>query len=127
MTRLNETFLRHKGPTDVITFDYAEKAKLAPRRRSLPPRPGRQKAGPALHGEIFICLNEAVSQACQFRTSWQSELARYLIHGLLHLNGFDDRKAADRREMKRAEDRLLKKTARRFPLSKLAGRPKLAA
>jgi probable rRNA maturation factor len=127
MTRLNETFLRHKGPTDVITFDYVEKAEPARRRRSLPPRPGRQDARPALHGEIVICLDEAVSQACQFRTSWQSELARYLIHGLLHLNGHDDLETADRRKMKRAENRLLKKIARRFALSKLAGRPKLAS
>jgi ssRNA-specific RNase YbeY (16S rRNA maturation enzyme) len=44
----------------------------------------------------------------------------------LHLRGFDDIRAADRRKMKRAENRLLKEVARLFPLSKLGTQPKLA-
>jgi len=72
-----------------------------------------------LQGEIFICLSEAVAQARRFRTSWAEELTRYLIHGLLHLFGYDDLKPALRREMKREEDRLVRKLRRRFTLLKL--------
>ena len=43
-----------------------------------------------LHGEIFICVDEAIRQARRFGTIWQSEIVRYLIHGVLHLLGFDD-------------------------------------
>ena len=154
ITRLNETFLRHKGSTDVITFNYAEEAGPAPdrsgfgaaacslhaSRRSLaavpfpsPPleergrerRPSfsasppdlwvRQAASTTLlHGEIFICVGEAVAQARRFRTSWQSELIRYLIHGLLHLRGYDDQNMSARRKMKREEDRLLRRLAGRY-------------
>src|SRR5258705_11366035 len=66
MAKLNEKFLNHVGPTDVITFDHSETKS-------------------ALHGEIFICPEVAVSQAKQFRTSRQEEIVRYAIHGLLHL------------------------------------------
>ena len=111
MTRLNETFLRHAGPTDVITFDYADNAR---HKRS----DSRLRA----HGEIFICVDEAVAQARRFRTTWQSELGRYAIHGILHLLGFDDLKPVARRSMKRAESRCLGSLASRHSLTKLARR-----
>lgn len=111
MAQLNEKFLRHTGSTDVITFDY-----LDPRSSTL-----------SLHGEIFVCVDDALTQSGQFRTSWQSELARYAIHGVLHLLGFDDIRAADRRKMKREENRLLREVTRLFPLSKLGTRSRLAA
>ncbi len=107
MTRLNEKFLRHAGPTDVITFDYSN-----PRPQT--PSPGRQ-----LHGEIFACVDEAVLQARKFGTSWQSEVVRYIVHGVLHLLDFDDVSVGVRRKMKREEDRRLRAIACRFPLSKL--------
>jgi probable rRNA maturation factor len=107
MTRLNEKFLRHAGSTDVIAFDY-----LAPRRQT--PDARRQ-----LHSEIFVCVDEAVLQSRKFGTSWQSEVVRYLVHGVLHLLGFDDSSAGARRKMKREENRRLRAIARRFPLSKL--------
>ncbi len=103
MTRLNETFLQHTGSTDVITFDHAEA-----------PDPSH------LHGEIFICLDDAVIQSRAFRTTWQRELARYVIHGVLHLRGFDDLTPGKRRVMKREENRLLRAWARRFPLQRLS-------
>jgi probable rRNA maturation factor len=115
MTRLNETFLHHAGPTDVITFNYSvHSIRHTPEASSL-------------HGEIFICMDVATTQSRRFRTPWQSELIRYLIHGLLHLLGHDDAKLAARRKMKREEQRLLCELARRFPLSKLSRKPKVAA
>jgi len=124
MTRLNETFLRHKGPTDVITFDYAERvgqasrlsSSGAPNRRS---RDRRDACPTLLHGEVFVCLDEAVSQARRFHATWQSELVRYVVHGLLHLLGYDDRNARARREMKTAEDTLVRQLARQFDFGRL--------
>ena len=140
MAHVNEAFLQHEGSTDVITFDYGNKAGQSPslprtgerpvQRRSVadvksndrsPPR-GSLKACTALHGELFICLDDAVKQAAQFRTTWQCELVRYVIHGLLHLCGHDDLKPAARRRMKLAENRLLRETARRFELANLGDR-----
>ena len=124
MIRLNETFLRHAGSTDVLAFDYSETGRAGS------PRTATGAHGvtrPAICGEIFICVDEAVRQARRFGTGWQSETARYLVHGLLHLLGFDDAKAGDRRRMKREEDRLLRRLARRFSLAQLSGPAKLAA
>lgn len=108
MTRLNEAFVKHVGSTDVITFDYSVHAT----RPASPAAP--------LHGEIFVCLDEAVVQARRFHTTWQSELARYCVHGVLHLLGYDDLKPAARRRMKRAEDGWLRNLAHHFPLTRLA-------
>jgi probable rRNA maturation factor len=103
MTRLNETFLRHYGSTDVLTFDYSE-----------------PEATPTLSGEILVCLDEAVAQARRFRTTWQSELVRYIVHGALHLTGYDDHHRARRRKMKLQENRLLKQLGRQFDFSKIS-------
>lgn len=103
MTLLNETFLQHTGSTDVITFDHAENGDST-----------------QLHGEIFICLDDAVKQARAFRTTWQSELARYVIHGMLHLRGYDDLTPSKRRVMKREENRLLRALTEEFSLQRLA-------
>jgi probable rRNA maturation factor len=140
MARVNETFLNHEGSTDVITFDHSDDgvrpsagaetlARMALQEPSksleLPKslRPGRPHSAAAsfrLRGELFVCLDDAVKQAREFRTTWQSELVRYVIHGLLHLCGHDDLKPAARRRMKREENRILSATAKHFPVSRLA-------
>ena len=125
MARINQTFLQHGGSTDVITFDYADDVLPASRRQSNSNLPaGRRKH---VHGELFICIDDSIAQAREFRTSWQSELARYVIHGVLHLRGYDDIRAVDRRKMKREENRLLKEIARLFPLKELGSGPRLGA
>ena len=118
MTRLNETFLKHKGSTDVITFDYCTEGRAG---SPLPAAKfgARRSARPTLQGEIFVCVDEAVLQARKFGTSWQSEVIRYMVHGVLHLLGHDDLCAGARSKMKREENRLLRKLSRRFALSKL--------
>lgn len=114
IARLNECFLKHAGPTDVIAFDYG---RYPIERPSMDEPPA--DAAPELHGEIFICVEEALKHARRFKTTWQSELVRYLIHGLLHLTGFDDQTQAERRKMKRREDQLLTRIKTRFGLRKL--------
>lgn len=95
---LNQRHLQHEGPTDVLTFDYG----------STPVR---------LHGEIFICVTEAIRQAAELGTDWREELLRYVIHGMLHLRGYDDLDPSQRRVMKREEDRLVKRWASGNPAS----------
>jgi len=111
MARVNRQFLQHEGSTDVITFDY----------RQVWPAGSRLARPPAhLHGELLICMDVAVAQAHTFRTSWPVEVVRYLVHGILHLCGYDDRTPSARRLMKREENRLLRRLAGEFPLGALA-------
>jgi len=128
MTCLNETFLRHHGTTDVITFNYTQRpGKL--RRRSNPGvaagrAGGGQSAQPELlHGEIFICLDEAVAQARRFHATWQSEVVRYLVHGVLHLLGHDDRDRQSRRLMRAAENAQVHRLSREFDFQRLGRKP----
>ena len=129
MTRLNEKFLRHAGSTDVIAFDYSAKTNLGGQRfvAAQKFRALTKQCPPSIHGEIFICVDEAVVQARRFGTSWQSEIVRYAVHGVLHFLGLDDAHAAARRKMKRAENRLVRELARRFSLAQLARSAKIAA
>ena len=108
MALVNETFLQHEGPTDVITFDHAEKQKA---------KKNKQKT---IHGELFVCVDVARTQAREFQTSWQSETVRYTVHGVLHLLGYDDLKPALRREMKREENRLMRLLEKGFSFAQLS-------
>jgi probable rRNA maturation factor len=110
MTLINETFLQHEGSTDVITFDHSAPEKRKP-----------------LHGEIFICVDEAVLQAGKFKTTWPLEIVRYLVHGVLHLLGHEDGHATARRRMKREENRLLHELSKKFSLAQIGGASKLRA
>ncbi len=91
MASMNWQWLRHTGSTDILTFDH------------------RTGAGEPLHGELFISLGDAAEQAALFGTTPDLELARYVIHGVLHLMGYDDRDPAARKVMKREENRLLRR------------------
>ena len=107
MARVNWQFLQHEGSTDVITFDYGERSAVSRRQSAV------------ISGEAFICVADAVKQAREFRTSWQSEVVRYALHALLHLRGFDDLQPAKRRVMKREENRLMRELAAAFDLDQL--------
>ena len=107
MARVNWRFLQHEGSTDVITFDHSNAER------------GTRNAETALHGEAFICVADAVRQAREFKTSWQSEVIRYAVHALLHLRGHDDLQPAQRRVMKCEENRLMRELERCFDLREL--------
>lgn len=117
MARVNWQFLQHEGSTDVITFDHldAERARL----RFASTRQGVQSAESQLHGELFVCVDDAVAQAKEFKTTWQSEVVRYIVHGVLHLLGHDDLQPDLRRKMKREEDRLVRQLEKAFSLTEL--------
>lgn len=83
--RLNKQFLDHDEPTDVLTFPMSG--------------PGAK----TLEGEIVIGAEVARAQAAERNHDEQAELALYVIHGLLHLCGFDDKSATVSRMMRERE------------------------
>ena len=86
MSQLHRQFLGQTGPTDVLTFQ---------------------------HGEIFISAETAKQHARVFANSLMHELQLYIVHGLLHLHGFDDRTPAGARKMKRMQERILSRALSR--------------
>jgi probable rRNA maturation factor len=80
IAELNERFLGHEGPTDVLTFPLSE-----------PLQP--------LLAEIVVSVETARRVARTRRGRVEDELRLYVIHGLLHLCGYDDRRPDDRRRM----------------------------
>ncbi len=115
MALINETFLQHEGSTDVITFDHSAAEFRTP------------ESGHQLHGELFICVDDAIQQAKDFKTTWQAEVVRYVVHGVLHLLGHDDLKPHLRRRMKREENRLVRRLEARFSLAQLSRAGKIRA
>lgn len=113
MARLNEQYVHHSGPTDVITFGYSTQETNGTNGTN-----GTDaltlKAGTLLCGDLAICPAVALEQARSFKTSWQSELVRYAVHGMLHLLGYDDLEPVLRRRMKREENRLVKMLGSEF-------------
>jgi rRNA maturation RNase YbeY len=92
ISEINERFLKHRGPTDVITF-------------TLPPIPGETKK----RGEVYVNIERANAEAKRRRIEAAHELAFYIAHGFDHLCGFDDRTPAMRARMHRREREWLKK------------------
>ena len=113
MALVNWNFLQHAGSTDVITFDHSDNRQSAIGNRQF------------INGELFICVDDAIAQAKEFKTTWQSEVVRYGVHGVLHLLGYDDLKPQLRRVMKREENRLVRLLAARFSLAQLSRPAKL--
>ena len=81
MALLHRKFLGQSGPTDILTFQ---------------------------HGEIFISVDTARRHARAFGNSLLRELKLYIVHGLLHLHGFDDQTPAEARKMKTAQEEILR-------------------
>ena len=103
MTYINEIYLEHEGSTDVITFNHSEIDDPT-----------------NLHGELYVCVDEAVSLAPKFRTSWQDEIVRYCVHGILHLQGYDDTEQWLRRQMKRRENRIMRSVRKQFAVDEIS-------
>lgn len=96
MRRLNRTWLGHDWQTDVLAFRLADS----------PEAPG-PAAPPATLGEVYVCPATAQVAAPQHGTSVSFEVVLYIVHGVLHLAGLDDRTASDREHMRNAEKRVL--------------------
>jgi len=90
---VNVTFLQHDYATDVITFPYEE--------------------GSRIEAEIFISGDTARRQAFEYRVSVREEVARLVIHGVLHVCGFDDKRKRDKIVMEKRENLYLNRYMQR--------------
>lgn len=84
---VNKEFLGHDYYTDIITFDYSEPSKIS--------------------GDMFISLDTVLSNSSKFHTSYDKELMRVIIHGVLHLCGINDKGPGERAVMEAAEEKAL--------------------
>ena len=82
---VNRQYLQHDYYTDIITFDYCE--------------------GDRLSGDLFISLDTVRTNAEQFGASYDNELHRVIIHGILHLCGINDKGPGEREIMEAAENK----------------------
>ena len=87
---INIEFLNHDRSTDIITFNYSG-------------------SNIEIDGEIFISIDDAKIFARKYKVSLSNEITRLIIHGILHLKGYDDIKNNDRVKMKRIENDLTNK------------------
>ncbi len=90
---LHGKFLNDPSETDVITFDISDNET-------------------EIDAEIYISVDRAKRQAAEYGVGFENELLRLMIHGLLHLKGYDDRTESDFSLMKEAENRLVEEFAR---------------
>jgi len=74
ITELNETWFGREGPTDVIAFNLSDDPDSTD----------------TVEGEIYIDLAQAERQAAEFGATFDEEVCRLIIHGVLHLVGYDD-------------------------------------
>jgi len=97
ITEINEQYLNHQGPTDVISFDYIadfDEDCFDP-------------SDPYSVGDLYISLETAERQGREYGKTLNDELLLYIAHGILHLCGFDDHEEGDIAEMRAAEKRVL--------------------
>lgn len=87
LLEMNQQYLQHNDFTDVITFDYTENDKVS--------------------GDIFISVDRILDNSTQFKTSIDDELHRVMIHGVMHLCGYKDKKPGERANMTRKENQYL--------------------
>jgi rRNA maturation RNase YbeY len=90
ITELNGKYLDHYYSTDIITFDYSENRN-------------------ELDGEIFISIEDTETNARKYKVHFNTEITRLIIHGILHLLGYDDQQKKDKIIMKRMENDLINK------------------
>lgn len=92
---LNKKYLKKNTATDVMAFSMLE---------------GRRIAGQGAHlGDVAISLGAARRQAGIFGTTVKKELRLYIVHGILHLLGYDDIVPANRLRMKKREQEILRR------------------
>jgi probable rRNA maturation factor len=91
LLEMNRKFLQHNTFTDIITFDYSEELQ----NKNF------------IKGEIFISIDRVKENARKFKTTEKDELHRVMAHGLLHLCGFKDKSATDKKEMRSQEENAL--------------------
>ncbi|HUH51631.1 MAG TPA: rRNA maturation RNase YbeY [Flavobacterium sp.] len=85
---INVQYLDHQTLTDIISFDYT--------------------LGNLISGDIFISIERVTDNAKDFKVSFEEELRRVMVHGLLHYCGYKDKSEADEQLMRSKEDEKIK-------------------
>lgn len=85
---MNVKHLKHNTLTDIITFNYVENTRIL--------------------GDVFISVDRVKENAADFKVSFDNELKRVMVHGLLHLMNFNDKTDAEQDLMTQKEDEKLK-------------------
>ena len=88
LLNLNEQYLDHDTLTDIISFDYS--------------------VGNEIHGDIFISTERVKENAIDFKVTFEEELQRVIVHGVLHYCGYKDKTEDDERLMRNMEDEKIK-------------------
>jgi probable rRNA maturation factor len=87
LRKINLQFLKHDYNTDVITFDNSE--------------------GIVINGEVYISIETVQANALNYNVSLRNEVLRVIIHGVLHLVGYDDKSVEEKVKIRQEEDRWL--------------------
>ena len=87
LLRINQEYLNHNFFTDVITFNYNEEKRIS--------------------GDIFVSIEQVQINSAEYGVVFENEIARVIIHGLLHLCGYNDSSENQKESMKKEEDRAL--------------------
>lgn len=88
LLEINQQYLHHDTLTDIISFDYS--------------------VGNELHGDIFISVERVRDNAIDFNVSFEDELKRVMVHGVLHYCGYKDKSESDERLMREKEEEKMK-------------------
>jgi rRNA maturation RNase YbeY len=86
---LNQGYLKHNTFTDIITFDNSP------------------ESGSSISGEIYISINRVRENADKYKVQFEDELNRVMIHGVLHLLGYKDKKPSEKALMRKKEEACL--------------------
>ena len=93
---LNKKYLKKNASTDVISFPLSDELE------------------PKYLGEVVVSVEKAVQVARKLKIKWQTELLLYIIHGILHLKGYEDKTKSERQIMKVKEEEILAKLKLKF-------------
>ena len=85
---INQKYLEHNTYTDIITFDYIENLNI-------------------ISGDIFVSIDRVKENSVKFKVTFEEELRRVLIHGILHLLGYPDKKPSEEKKMREKENEAL--------------------
>ncbi|MDP5061452.1 MAG: rRNA maturation RNase YbeY [Maribacter sp.] len=88
LLKINQDYLQHDYLTDIITFDYV--------------------SGKNVSGDLYISIERVKENAEEFNVSFDNELKRVMIHGVLHLMGYSDKSDAATAEMRAKEEEKIK-------------------
>ena len=88
LNQINKEFLKHDSLTDIISFDYC--------------------LGKQVNGEIYISIERVTDNAKLYQVSFENELSRVIIHGVLHFLGYSDKTPEEKKGMRLKENTCLK-------------------